>query len=76
MSAGAVEERAFRVRITCPILVLHAADDHIIPVHLGRKLVAAAKESNRNVEFVEFEAARGFMHKYIHRAPELPKLLT
>uniref|UniRef100_A0A915D5U2 Monoacylglycerol lipase ABHD12 n=1 Tax=Ditylenchus dipsaci TaxID=166011 RepID=A0A915D5U2_9BILA len=55
-------------RVTCPILVLHAEDDHIIPVDLAKKLVATASEAKRQVKYVEFEAHRQLMHKYIHRA--------
>lgn len=62
-------------RITCPIMILHAADDQIIPVELGRKLVDAARASQRNVTYVEFGVERQFKHNYIHRAKELRKLL-
>uniref|UniRef100_A0A914C9Q3 Serine aminopeptidase S33 domain-containing protein n=1 Tax=Acrobeloides nanus TaxID=290746 RepID=A0A914C9Q3_9BILA len=63
-------------RITCPILVLHAQDDHVIPYILGRRLVEAAQSTHRDIQYVEFEAERGFLHKYIHRAKELPDLVT
>jgi alpha-beta hydrolase superfamily lysophospholipase len=63
-------------RISCPILVFHAQDDHIIPVKLGQKLVESARLSNRTVKYVEFDASRKFLHKYIHRAKELPEILV
>uniref|UniRef100_A0A915ED69 Uncharacterized protein n=1 Tax=Ditylenchus dipsaci TaxID=166011 RepID=A0A915ED69_9BILA len=62
-------------RITFPIMILHAADDQIIPVELGRKLVDAARASQRKVTYVEFGVERQFKHNYIHRAKELLKLL-
>ena len=62
-------------RVTCPILVLHAEDDHVIPIDLGRKLVNSAKTANRKVTLIEFEAKREFLHKYIHRAEELPAII-
>ncbi|KAI6242061.1 2-arachidonoylglycerol hydrolase ABHD12 [Aphelenchoides fujianensis] len=62
-------------KISCPMLVFHAQDDHIIPVKLGRKLVDAARAAGRRVEYVEFEARRQFLHKYMHRAEELPTIV-
>jgi len=62
-------------RINCPILVLHAADDHIIPIKLGGRLVNTAREAKRDVTFVEFEAKKGYFHKHIYTAPELPNLI-
>jgi abhydrolase domain-containing protein 12 len=62
-------------RVDCPILVFHAQDDHIIPVKLGRKLVESAMFANRTVKYVEFDKDRHFLHKYIHRASELPAIV-
>ncbi|KAL3068087.1 hypothetical protein niasHT_038077 [Heterodera trifolii] len=62
-------------RVACPILVLHAEDDHIIPVNLGKKLVKSAREANREVTYLEFESILEYKHKYIHRAPELPDVI-
>ena len=62
-------------RVTCPILVLHAQDDHIIPIKLGKCLVESAKAADRRVTFIEFEGEREFLHKYIHRANELPDVI-
>uniref|UniRef100_A0A158R699 Hydrolase_4 domain-containing protein n=1 Tax=Syphacia muris TaxID=451379 RepID=A0A158R699_9BILA len=58
-------------RINCPILILHAADDDIIPVKLGRLLRDAAVSSGRDVKYVEFDSVRHFQHKHIHLAKEL-----
>lgn len=62
-------------RITCPILIMHSQDDHIIPVDLARKLVECAKNAKLKVTYVEFEEERDYKHKFIYRAPELPKIL-
>lgn len=62
--------------VECPILILHAVDDHIIPVKLARKLVQVAKKANRNVEFIEFDASREFKHKFIYQANELNHIVT
>jgi abhydrolase domain-containing protein 12 len=64
------------VRVSCPILIMHAEDDHIIPPKLGRKLAEVAKEASKDVDYVEFEAHRQFKHKFIHRSEELPEILT
>ncbi|VDD93476.1 unnamed protein product [Enterobius vermicularis] len=61
--------------IGCPILIMHAADDQTIPVKLGRLLRDSAVKKNRDVKFVEFDAKRGFQHKFIHLAAELPSIL-
>lgn len=58
-------------KVTCPIIVLHAADDHIIPIELARKLVSAAKNAGRRIKLIEFDAERNLKHKFIHRAEEL-----
>ncbi|KAI1715808.1 serine aminopeptidase, s33 domain-containing protein [Ditylenchus destructor] len=63
-------------RIKCPILILHAADDAVIPVELGRKLVECARKAKCNVTYKEFEAERQLMHNYIHRSKELRKILS
>ncbi|CAD5224821.1 unnamed protein product [Bursaphelenchus okinawaensis] len=77
IDSGLVMQSDHRIKqITCPILVFHAADDHIIPIKLGRKLVEAARNSGRDVNFVEFDTSRAYFHKYIHRAPEVPKIVT
>ncbi|PAV57541.1 hypothetical protein WR25_04837 [Diploscapter pachys] len=61
--------------ITCPILMLHAADDHVIPVKLARLLKERALALEKNVEYVEFDVKREFRHKFIYKADELPALV-
>ncbi|GMR57114.1 hypothetical protein PMAYCL1PPCAC_27309 [Pristionchus mayeri] len=76
-SVGLVMESDERItHITCPILILHAEDDHIIPVKLGRALKEAAESSKRDVEYVEFPKTREFAHKFIYTAPELPEIVS
>lgn len=62
-------------RVKCPILILHAEDDHIIPVALGRLLRDSALAAQRDVTYVEFEGHRNFRHKYISMAEELPVIV-
>ncbi|KAM3931549.1 lysophosphatidylserine lipase ABHD12 isoform 1-T1 [Leptodactylus fuscus] len=65
--------------ISCPLLILHAEDDPVIPFHLGRKLynIAAPARSLRDykVQFVPFHKDLGYRHKYIYRSPELKQIL-
>ncbi|WKY13661.1 hypothetical protein Q1695_004468 [Nippostrongylus brasiliensis] len=62
-------------KVTCPILILHAADDVTVPVKLGRKLRDSALEAGRNVKYVEFEAERRLGHKYIYLAKEMSTII-
>ncbi|XP_055495308.1 lysophosphatidylserine lipase ABHD12 isoform X1 [Leucoraja erinacea] len=63
--------------ITCPLLILHAEDDAVIPFHLGRKLydIAASSRSSRKVRFIPFHKDLGYRHKYIYKSPELSQIL-
>ena len=61
------------------ILILHAADDAVVPLHLGKKLYNSALRQRQlhwpAAHLVEFDESRGYGHKYICRAPELPSLV-
>ncbi|VDM73473.1 unnamed protein product [Strongylus vulgaris] len=61
--------------ITCPILMMHAENDHVIPVALARKLKDAAVAAGRDVKYVEFESAKNYKHKFIYMAPDLSSLI-
>ncbi|KAG7174463.1 Lysophosphatidylserine lipase ABHD12-like 1 [Homarus americanus] len=65
--------------ITCPILILHAQDDYIIPIELGRKLYRAAQyrqqAENFPTRFIEFKAMYGYGHNHISRAPEFTEII-
>ncbi|KAL0595711.1 Lysophosphatidylserine lipase ABHD12 [Plecturocebus cupreus] len=66
--------------ISCPLLILHAEDDPVVPFQLGRKLysIAAPARSFRDfkVQFVPFHSDLGYRHKYIYKSPELPRILS
>ncbi|XP_055346173.1 lysophosphatidylserine lipase ABHD12-like [Paramacrobiotus metropolitanus] len=59
-----------------PVLILHAEDDRIVPIELGRKLYATAKQRPEPVEFVTFRAELGYGHKGIYRDPDLPRIVN
>uniref|UniRef100_A0AC35UG10 Lysophosphatidylserine lipase ABHD12 n=1 Tax=Rhabditophanes sp. KR3021 TaxID=114890 RepID=A0AC35UG10_9BILA len=61
--------------LTCPILIIHAEDDHVIPSTLGEQLYLAAKDAGKDVKFHLFQASHEFRHKHIHRSNLLPQLV-
>ncbi|KAL6102292.1 abhd12 [Pungitius sinensis] len=67
------------MHISCPVLILHAEDDPVVPFHLGTKLYEAASQSQKlrghKVQMVPFPSALGYKHKFIYRSPELPNIL-
>ncbi|KAM9726516.1 lysophosphatidylserine lipase ABHD12-like isoform 2-T2 [Menidia menidia] len=68
------------LHISCPVLILHAEDDGVVPFHLGKKLYSLASGSRslagHKVQFVSFPSALGYKHKFIYRSPELPHILS
>ncbi|XP_023677216.1 lysophosphatidylserine lipase ABHD12 [Paramormyrops kingsleyae] len=68
------------LHISCPVLILHAEDDGVVPFHLGKKLYNIAAQSTslngHKVQFVPFPMSLGFKHKFIYRSPELPHILS
>ncbi|KAK8403096.1 hypothetical protein O3P69_000955 [Scylla paramamosain] len=65
--------------IACPVLILHAQDDIVVPIELGRKLYKAAKDARlpdaMPVTFVELEAEYGFGHLDIPHAPNFLSII-
>ncbi|XP_015233019.1 PREDICTED: monoacylglycerol lipase ABHD12 [Cyprinodon variegatus] len=66
--------------ISCPVLILHAEDDSVVPFHLGKKLYHLASRSQslsgHKVQFVAFPSSLAYKHKFIYRSPELPNILS
>lgn len=66
--------------ISCPVLILHAEDDSVVPFHLGKKLYNLASQSKslsgHKVQFVPFPSSLAYKHKFIYRSPELPNILS
>ncbi|KAI1237449.1 hypothetical protein IHE44_0013522, partial [Lamprotornis superbus] len=62
----------------CPLLILHAEDDGVLPPELGRKLYETAHKAYRDkskVKFITFPEKLGLGHDYISFNPELPALV-
>uniref|UniRef100_A0A7N9AUS8 Lysophosphatidylserine lipase ABHD12 n=1 Tax=Mastacembelus armatus TaxID=205130 RepID=A0A7N9AUS8_9TELE len=66
--------------ISCPVLILHAEDDSVVPFYLGKKLYHLASQSKslsgHKVQFVPFPSSLAYKHKFIYRSPELPNILS
>ncbi|XP_043282748.1 lysophosphatidylserine lipase ABHD12 isoform X3 [Venturia canescens] len=65
--------------ITCPIMILHAEDDSVVPFSLGEKLYEAAlkfqgNETNK-IQMTRISSSLGFGHKWICRYEELPIII-
>ncbi|KAA0711054.1 Monoacylglycerol lipase ABHD12 [Triplophysa tibetana] len=66
--------------ISCPVLILHAEDDTVVPFHLGKKLYDLAAQSKslngHKVQFIPFPSSLGYRHKFIYKSPQLPNILS
>ncbi|XP_012229314.1 lysophosphatidylserine lipase ABHD12 isoform X2 [Linepithema humile] len=66
-------------KINCPVIILHAEDDGVIPIHLADKLYQAAMNSHGNdtnrIQMIVIDSSYGFGHKYICRYKELPSII-
>ncbi|CAG2255668.1 ABHD12 [Mytilus edulis] len=61
-----------------PLLILHAADDHIIPVQCGRELhnkVEHYRKGRSYTMYKEFDKHLGYRHCEIYKDPELPSII-
>lgn len=62
-----------------PVLILHAEDDHIIPIKCGFKLHESTVQSRDGyvdkIQLKIFERNLGYRHNDIYLAPELPDIV-
>ncbi|XP_052107015.1 lysophosphatidylserine lipase ABHD12-like isoform X2 [Mytilus californianus] len=64
-----------------PLLILHAADDHIIPVQCGRELHTKVEQYRKGkvgrsyTMYKEFDRHLGYRHCDIYKDPELPTII-
>ncbi|KAK2580674.1 hypothetical protein KPH14_007776 [Odynerus spinipes] len=65
--------------VACPVMILHAEDDNVVPFFLGEKLFQAALKYHQNdtneIEMVRINSSYGLGHKYICRFKELPNII-
>ncbi|XP_043473987.1 lysophosphatidylserine lipase ABHD12 isoform X2 [Leptopilina heterotoma] len=65
-------------KVKCPIMILHAEDDNVVPFSLGEKLFESALKYHGNteqVQMIRINASHGLGHKYICRYAELPEII-
>lgn len=54
--------------VRCPVLILHAGDDAVVPHRLGMALEASVREAGKtNTRLVSFPSSLGLGHGGIHR---------
>ena len=63
-------------KVTWPILILHAEDDHKIPQHLSEKICEETKGTDNPISRILFSKEFGFRHNDIYQFPYLQELLT
>ncbi|XP_035465711.1 lysophosphatidylserine lipase ABHD12 isoform X1 [Scophthalmus maximus] len=72
--------------LTCPLLILHAEDDNVVPHHMGLTVfplqlyqtsLQARKQHNTEdqVEMISYSANLGFSHSNIYLDPNLPNVV-
>uniref|UniRef100_A0A669QJ76 AB hydrolase-1 domain-containing protein n=1 Tax=Phasianus colchicus TaxID=9054 RepID=A0A669QJ76_PHACC len=64
--------------LACPLLILHAEDDTVLPPQLGRQLFETARRAYKDkskVKLITFPEKLGLGHDYISSNPELPTLV-
>ncbi|CAH1119519.1 unnamed protein product [Phaedon cochleariae] len=66
--------------VDCPILIMHAEDDNVVPFKLGKKLSEIAQTRRNpvtqgNVTFHSFPALLRYSHNDITKDPEVPRYI-
>ncbi|KAF2896003.1 hypothetical protein ILUMI_10170 [Ignelater luminosus] len=68
------------VEVNCPIMIVHAEDDHVVPYTMGEELFKTAQEKRNvtvqgSVSFYLFPGNLVYDHWRIYQAPELPNYI-
>lgn len=58
----------------CPILILHSADDGVVPIQLGHTIYKTLKKAKIDVTFKNL-GFQGFGHDRNHEYPGIPRLI-
>uniref|UniRef100_A0A3P9K3E1 AB hydrolase-1 domain-containing protein n=1 Tax=Oryzias latipes TaxID=8090 RepID=A0A3P9K3E1_ORYLA len=58
--------------LTCPLLILHAEDDNVVPHRMGQQREFGADD---RVAMVSYPAELGFSHSNIYMDPSLPEIV-
>ncbi|XP_019902659.2 lysophosphatidylserine lipase ABHD12 isoform X2 [Esox lucius] len=65
-------------RMRSPLLILHAEDDHIVPIHMAQQLyeiALTAQKSENRVKMIQFNGSLGYLHNGLYKDPHLPDII-
>ncbi|XP_056148074.1 monoacylglycerol lipase ABHD12-like [Lampris incognitus] len=59
------------------LLILHAEDDHIVPIQMAQQLYQIAKktQTSEQVKMVSFAGSLGYLHNGLYKDPQLPGII-
>lgn len=70
----------YLLNVTAPIMILHAEDDKVVPVHQGMNLYQRVKlargENGTLIKFVKFGKSQGYGHDHISRDKGLSNTIS
>uniref|UniRef100_A0A8C7G423 Lysophosphatidylserine lipase ABHD12-like n=1 Tax=Oncorhynchus kisutch TaxID=8019 RepID=A0A8C7G423_ONCKI len=65
-------------RMRSPLLILHAEDDHVVPIHMAQQLyeiAQSAQNSENRVKMVPFARSLGYLHNGLYKDPHMPNII-
>ncbi|XP_056292025.1 monoacylglycerol lipase ABHD12-like isoform X2 [Pseudoliparis swirei] len=64
-------------KMRCPILFLHAEDDHLVPIQVAQQMyeVAVSAQNAERVQLESFSGSLGYLHNGLYRDPLLPGII-
>eukprot|EP00063_Salmo_salar_P034889 XP_014009724.1 PREDICTED: monoacylglycerol lipase ABHD12-like isoform X3 [Salmo salar] len=65
-------------RMRSRLLILHAEDDHIVPIHMAQQLyeiAQSAQNSENQVKMIPFAGSLGYHHNGLYKDPHLPGII-
>ncbi|XP_029525683.1 lysophosphatidylserine lipase ABHD12-like isoform X3 [Oncorhynchus nerka] len=65
-------------RMRSRLLILHAEDDHIVPIHMAQQLyeiAQSAQNSENQVKMIPFSGSLGYHHNGLYKDPHLPDII-
>ncbi|XP_039278778.1 uncharacterized protein LOC111051735 [Nilaparvata lugens] len=70
----------YLLNVTAPIMILHAEDDNVVPVHQGinlyQRVKSARGENGVPIKFVKFAKSQGYGHDHISRDKGLTNIIS
>ncbi|KAK9541834.1 hypothetical protein VZT92_001852 [Zoarces viviparus] len=64
-------------KMRCPILFLHAEDDHLVHIEIAQQMheVAVSAQNAERVKLVSFDGSLGYLHNGLYRDSHLPDII-